>query len=113
MNGNELRLIEPKDVLSEMADYVRRLRQRDGLTQGELARKAGVPATTISRLERTGLASTAAFLKILFALDQIDAWEAYLKERLRLAAFPKSLLTSVERPREILRVRHRKECPCV
>ena len=112
MDGNELRLIEPRTVLAEVADYVRRLRQRDGLTQGELARKAGVPATTISRLERTGLASTLVLFKILFAQDQIDAWEAYVKERLRLAAFPKSLSAADERPRKVLRVRHRKEATC-
>ena len=61
------------------------------LTQDELARRSGVPATTISRLERTGLASTDSLLRILFALDRIDAVQDFIKERLRLAAFPMTL----------------------
>ena len=104
----DLRLIRPEDVLFHIGELVRASRQREGLTQSELASKAGVPATTISRLERTGLAATDSLLKVMFALDQIDAFEAFLKERVRLAHFPKSLDQTANKSRTVLRVRHRK-----
>ena len=103
-------LTTPQDVLASLRDWIRRERQRANLTQGELARRSGVPATTISRLERTGLASTDALLRILFALDRIDAFQDFLKERLRLAAFPATLRLSEDRPQRVVqRVRHTKE----
>ena len=105
----DFRLIRPEDVLSRIGELVRACRQREGLTQSELASKAGIPATTISRLERTGLAATDSLLKVMFALDQIDAFENFLKERVRLAHFPKSLDQTANKPRTVLRVRHRKE----
>lgn len=104
----QFHLIAPQDVLASLREWVRRERQRAKLTQGELARRSGVPATTISRLERTGLASTDSLLRILFALNQIDALQDFLKERLRLAAFPATLRD--DRPQGLIkRIRHTKE----
>lgn len=103
----QLHLIMPKDVLASLREWIRRERQRAMLTQNELARRSGVPATTISRLERTGLASTDTLLRILFALDRIDVFQDFLKERLRLAAFP-ATLREVRPQRAIQRVRHAK-----
>lgn len=98
-------LTMPKDVLASLREWIRRERQRANMTQTELAQRSGVPATTISRLERTGLASTDSLLRILFALDRIDALQDFIKERLRLAAFPTTLQT--ETPQHIVkRVRH-------
>ena len=99
-------LAEPKDVLASVREWVRLERQRLKLTQGELAKKSNVPATTISRLERTGLTSTDALMRILFALDQIDSLQIFLKERLRTASFPKSLNADVP-AKKVLRVRHK------
>lgn len=111
-----LTLIEPQDVLVSLCQFIRRIRQREGLTQGELARKSGVPATTISRLERTGLISTDSLFRILFALDQLDSVQQFLKERLRLARVPKTLTgtdlaasVGTVPVREVKRVRHRRE----
>ena len=90
-----------------LREWVRKERQRAYLTQDELARRSGVPATTISRLERTGLASTDSLLRILFALDRMDALQDFIKERLRLASFPMTLREP--RPmRTVKRVRHAK-----
>ena len=47
--------------------------------------------TTISRLERTGLASTDTLFKVLFALNRLEAFEDMLKEQLRIVKFPKML----------------------
>lgn len=98
-------LVSPSDTLGLLRDWLRRERQRAHLTQSELAAKSNVPATTISRLERTGLASTDALARILFALDLLDPLHDFLKERMRLASFPQSLSETVpEKP--VLRVRH-------
>ena len=96
-------LVCPNDVLTRVGDYVRAVRQRERLKQSELAARSGVPSSTISRLERTGLASTDVFFKVLFALDQLDGVESYFKERQRLVAFPKDLAEDVN---PVKRVRH-------
>lgn len=104
--GKEIFLIEPKDVLSSLRKWIRLERQRLHLTQGELAKKSNVPATTISRLERTGLASTDTLMRILFALDKLDSLHDFLKECLRVASFPKSLAEEVSAIK-VQRVRHK------
>lgn len=104
-----IRLVQPGDVLGLLRNWVKRERQRAHMTQGELAAKSNVPATTISRLERTGLASTDTLARILFALDLLDPLHDFLKERMRLASFPQSLSETVPQ-KPVLRVRHcRKE----
>ena len=102
-----LRFTEPGDALASLRELIRRERQRAHLTQSELAHKSNVPATTISRLERTGLSSTDAFVRILFALDALESFQDFLKERLRLSSFPKTL-SEVVPAKPIARVRHRK-----
>jgi len=104
---SSIHLISPVDVLSALREWVRLSRQRLGLTQGELSKKSNVPATTISRLERTGLASSDALCRVLFALDQLDSVHDFLKERLRFASFPKTLEDEVP-DKKILRVRHKR-----
>ena len=111
LNERRISLIEPRDVLGKIASWVRAERIRANLTQPELAIKSGVPKTTISRFERTGLASTDTALRILFALDRLDAVDAFLEERMRLAKFPKSLIADGDNPgvhRNLYRVRHRR-----
>ena len=109
MNFDDMiHLIGPADTLLSLREWVRLSRQRLRLTQGELAKKSNVPATTISRLERTGLASTDALMRVLFALDQLDSFHGFLKERLRVASFPVTLEDEVP-DRKILRIRHKRE----
>ena len=98
---------EPADSLASLREWIRRERQRTHMTQSELAVKSSVPATTISRLERTGLSSTDAIVRVLFALDALEPFQDFLKERLRLCSFPQTL--SEDAPQKpVLRVRHRK-----
>jgi len=103
-----LPLIEPTDACQLLKGWVRTERQRLVWTQAELARRSGVPAATISRLEQTGLASTDTLFKILFALNKLDGLAEFLKVRMRLASVP---MTLEEPPRDhpVLRVRHKKE----
>ena len=109
LDKDSFRLVESKDVLRTLGGLMRLARQREGLTLEELAGKSGVPSSTISRLERTGLASTDSLFRLMFALDQIDAVEIFLNERMRLLRFPKTLSGDAEPFREVARVRHRKE----
>lgn len=103
-----LSLITPADVLGALSHWLRTERQRLRWTQAELARRSGVPAATISRLELTGLGSTDAVLKLLFALNRLDAVSDFLKERQRLADLPTTL--QEEPPKKVVqRVRMRKE----
>lgn len=102
-----LHLVEAQDVLASLRGWLRRERQRAHLTQGELAAKSNVPATTISRFERTGLGSTDSLMRILFAMNLLDPLQDFLKERMRLAAFPETLAEPQDE-KPVLRVRHRR-----
>ena len=109
---NDLNKILPlttvEDVLASLRELVRLARQREVWTQADLARRSGVPMTTISRLERTGLASTDTLFKVLFALNRLEAVEDMLKEQLRLVKFPKTLDGDFESaPKVVKRVRHK------
>ena len=106
--NNILPLTTAEDALASLRELVRLARQREEWTQADLARRSGVPMTTISRLERTGLASTDTLFKVLFALNKLDAFEDMLKAQLRLVKFPKTLEGDFEHaPKVVQRVRHK------
>lgn len=104
----DLHLVEVPDVLALLKDWVRESRQSENWTQADLARRSGVPATTISRLERTGLVSTDALFRILFALNRLDALADLFKERKRMELFQKSLSDS-RSMKPVQRIRHARE----
>ena len=100
-------LITPADVLGSLRGWLRTERQRLRWTQAELARRSGVPAATISRLELTGLGSTEAVFKMLFALNRLDAVADFLKERQHYAGLPTTLRDELPK-KPVFRVRMRK-----
>ena len=104
-----LQLITPDDALQTLGAWIRSERQRLQWTQADLARRSNVPASTISRLERTGLASTDILMKVLFALNRLDEMNRFLDERLRFAQLPRSLHedTPPKQSKTILRMRKR------
>ena len=104
-----LQLITPEEVLQTLGKWIRCERQQMQWTQADLARRSNVPASTISRLERSGLASTDILMKVLFALNRLDEMSRFLDERLRFAMLPRSLHddTLSQQPKTILRVRKR------
>ena len=107
--SNILPLTTADDALAGLRGLVRLSRQREEWTQADLARRSGVPMTTISRLERTGLASTDTLFKVLFALNRLDAFADMLKEQLRLVKFPKTLEGDFNpTPKVVQRVRHKE-----
>lgn len=105
---NILQLTTVPDALKLLCASVRLARQRLKMTQEELSARAGVPMSTISRLERTGLGSTDMLFKVLFALDELTSVADFLKERKRLNELPTSLSELPREVRVIRRVRHRK-----
>ena len=106
---NILPLTTVEDALVSLRDLIRLTRQREEWTQADLARRSGVPMTTISRLERTGLASTDTLFKVLFALNRLEAIEDMLKAQLRLIKFHKTLEGDSEvMPKVVQRVRHKR-----
>lgn len=103
-----LPLTTVEDALSGLRELVRLSRQREVWTQADLSRRSGVPMTTISRLERTGLASTDVLFKVLFALNRLETVGDLLKEQLRLVKFPKTLAGNIGKPaKTVRRIRHK------
>lgn len=100
-------LVEPRDFTAALGGLVRALRQRADWTQPELASRSGVPVSTLSRLERTGLASTDRLARILFALDALDAFQDFLVDRRRLADLPTDLRSFRPDAPKPVRIRHR------
>lgn len=110
---DSISLTTPNDAREMLRTWLRTERQRVSWTQRELARRSGVPAASISRLERTGLASTDALFRVVFALRQLEAVGDFLKGRQRLASVPVSL-DDLPRRKVVQRVRMKKEAaPCV
>ena len=82
--NNILPLNTVEDAVASLCGLVRLARQREEWTQADLARRSGVPMTTISRLERTDLASTDTVFKVLFALNTEP--DDYFLHRLGIAS---------------------------
>jgi hypothetical protein len=70
-----------------------------------LASKTGVPVATLSRLEREGLGSIDATLRVFQALGELDGFNAFVLERVRLASLPTDLANIEEAPLVRQRVR--------
>jgi transcriptional regulator with XRE-family HTH domain len=71
-----LSLRSPPELLCEMGQRARALRLHRNLTQSELSARADVSLRTLRRFESTGRASTAAMVRIAFALgaeEQVDS----------------------------------------
>jgi transcriptional regulator with XRE-family HTH domain len=85
-----------------MADAVRQRRLAIGLTQAGLSSRSGVALGTLRKFERTGLASTEAFVKLLSVVGGLEA----VMEATRPANLPFASIDAVlEEPPEALRKR--------
>jgi transcriptional regulator with XRE-family HTH domain len=60
-------------TLAALGERARRLRVLRGLTQADLAARAGVGTATLHRFERTGRATTENVVRIAVALHAEDA----------------------------------------
>lgn len=107
--SNILQITTAIDALSELKSLVREARHHRRWTLKDLATRSGIPESTISRLERTGLASTDVVFKLLFAMNELDLLVDSIKESRRINSLPTSLDDLPDQPREIKRIRHSKE----
>jgi transcriptional regulator with XRE-family HTH domain len=104
-----LQITAPRDFTKALGEFLRTMRQKESWTQSELSSRAGVPVSTLSRFERTGLGSTDTLARLLFALNALDAFQEFLKERKRLARLPKSLEDYEPESKPRLRIRRKGE----
>jgi transcriptional regulator with XRE-family HTH domain len=86
-----LQLVRPREFSASVGIWIRATRQRNGYTQSMLASRAGVPASSLSRLERQGEGSISLLAKLLFALGTIDSFHAFVREQIRLAMLPSDI----------------------
>ena len=100
-----LSLLVPQDVMLLYASRVRALRIQAGITQKELAQRAGVSEGTIKRFEHTGEIQLRSLLAIALVLNRLDEFE----EMFKLPDVPTSLYNPEKKPLKS-RQRARKKC---
>jgi len=62
----------PEEMDQKLAQRVKRIRKRRGISQEELSRKSGVSYGSIKRFETSGMISLVALTKIAIALGCSD-----------------------------------------
>lgn len=97
-------------VLAELGRRLERQRLERNLTQDELAERAGIGRATLQRLERGESVQSTSFVKLLRALDLLEALDAALPQALErpIAQLERERLRKVRR-RASPRGRGRKE----
>ena len=86
-------------VTGRIGARIRECRLAAGMTQEELAGRAGVSLSTLRRFERTGDISLKVFVEMAFVLRRMDGFEAL---------FSKPPVRSLFEPRPVERKRARK-----
>lgn len=72
--------LSDRAVLQELGSRLERTRLDRNLTQDQLAAEAGVSRQTIVRIESGGAAGLPSFIRVLRALDMLDALERVVPE---------------------------------
>lgn len=65
----------PKEIMSDLAIKVKKLRKRKKLSRDELSKKSGVSYSSLRRFEETGKISLESLLQIAMALNRLDDFE--------------------------------------
>lgn len=86
-----LQMTTPKEFRIAVGTWIRAARQQRRWTQKMLASRAGVPVSTLSRMEQTGLGSLEVLSKLLFAFGAIDSLNDIVQKHIRLATLPADL----------------------
>ena len=103
--NSSLSLLVPQDVMLLYASRVRALRIQAGITQKELAQRAGVSEGTIKKFEHTGEIQLRSLLAIALVLNRLDEFE----EMFKLPDVPASLYSPKKKSLKS-RQRARKKC---
>jgi transcriptional regulator with XRE-family HTH domain len=93
----------PQELQRELGEALRTLRVNRGLTQAQVAAKAGVSLRSLATLERAGNSSLETFVRALNALEAADVI-AQLAPRPQVS--PLAIFRQESGPR---RVRHRRQ----
>ena len=93
-----------EETLREVGHRLRAFRLQQNLTVGDLARRAGVGARTLSRAELGENSSLDTLVRILRALGRLEALDAFLPEPL---PSPLQLATGRSRARKRARAPRR------
>ena len=83
-------LTTPGEVRAAQGALVRALRQREHWTQAMLAKKAGLPASTLSLFERDGSGSVDTFLRLLQALGKLHTFHTAVSDLMKEATAPRT-----------------------
>jgi transcriptional regulator with XRE-family HTH domain len=89
----EFKLTSPSEIIARSAARMKRRRIDSNFTQRELAARSGVPYGTLRAFEETGKASFETVVKIAFALEAEDEFEALFPARV-----PKTMDDVIDRP---------------
>lgn len=82
----QIMLLEPlsvKDVKLNIAELVKMLRKKQGLSQEELAEKLNLSRITISNLELSKNATLDTLLKVFQYLEILETFNAYISEEIK------------------------------
>lgn len=83
-----------------------RERIRQGLTQAELAKEAGIGKRTLERLENGDSVQLSTFVRVLGQLDLLDRLVALLPDP---QPTPTQLIKAIEEPQRVYKKRKAKE----
>lgn len=99
-------LKRPQEALKQLGERLKQQRLSQGLTQRQLASRAGVGSASVGRMEDTGVGKTDTLLRLLTALNIADRLDAVLPED---TPSPLALLQQGAKQKTRLRVRHKKK----
>lgn len=71
------------EIVAELGRRHKSLRIATGLTQAELAERAGVTRSTVQRFERGLSIQLDSFVRLMRSLDRLDTLELVLPEQMR------------------------------
>ncbi len=88
------KLTSPSDILEALAERIKDRRISADLTQKELAARSGVSYASVRQLESNGKGSLLAAIKLAYALDAEDGFEALFDNK-----SPQSIEDVVDKPK--------------
>ena len=71
--NNSYKLLTDESIISELGERVRQGRLKANITQNKLAKESGVAKRTIERFENGASIQLTSFIRILRALDYVEA----------------------------------------
>lgn len=104
-----LQIARPREFCRALGQWIRAERQRAEQTQAMLAKRAGVPSSSLSRLEMQGAGSLELVAKTLVALGKLDGLNDFVKEQNRMALLPKDISELARSSKITRRVRPKRK----